>query len=749
MAATHAQPTTLLTEPDGPAFDAIPVPMAWLGADLSIARANAAFAELIGAHAASLVGEVLGHCLRSAASGVPDSDGIQTFEFQCADGPRWMRLDLQPLGEGFLAVLADVSGERTILERMRADLTARERLKQDAAIGLWRYDPDAKAYHFQSEISQGHAGAAAPVPLAHLQLIQHPDDRDIDTAIRDRLTREEGSAEAELRYLTAEGAWWHSRVVYRSGRRLKSGLYELYGLSQNVTALAEARDAATTNAQKLNLALMAAGAGVCGIDLPDGKFWASQEFQDLLGPDAMRDAFAANDPRVAFHPDDQPRLAGLTERSAEADRAVAVEARLLCGGEYRWMRAYWLTERDTFGRPTRGVGLLIDIDDQKRQELALTQARQLAESATASKSSFLASVSHEIRTPMNGIVGVLNRLKREALSVEGRDLLGEALACSDMLAQLIDDVLDFSKMEAGKLEVTPVATDPVAVMDSVIALLQPQADTKNLYLRASADAIGWRNIDPVRLRQCLFNVVGNAVKFTETGGVEVRMCLVGDADDPSLRVEVQDTGVGVPQTAKDALFDRFQQAHSGPSRRFGGTGLGLAISRNLSRMMGGDMGFTSVEGEGSTFWFEISAPPAEAQAEVAPTTIAEREPLAGLRILVVDDNRTNRLVGLKSLEALGAYAETADSGEAAIAATVSGGYDLVLMDVNMPGMDGLEATRRIRALPGREAQVPIVALTADVMTHHQQAYTDAGMNGFVPKPFSPLQLLTEIARLAC
>ena len=318
-----------------------------------------------------------------------------------------------------------------------------------------------------------------------------------------------------------------------------------------------------------------------------------------------------------------------------------------------------------------------------------------------------------------------------------------------MLAQLIDDVLDFSKMEAGKLEVTPVATDPVAVMDSVIALLQPQADTKNLYLRASADAIGWRNIDPVRLRQCLFNVVGNAVKFTETGGVEVRMCLVGDADDPSLRVEVQDTGVGVPQTAKDALFDRFQQAHSGPSRRFGGTGLGLAISRNLSRMMGGDMGFTSVEGEGSTFWFEISAPPAEAQAEVAPTTIAEREPLAGLRILVVDDNRTNRLVGLKSLEALGAYAETADSGEAAIAATVSGGYDLVLMDVNMPGMDGLEATRRIRALPGREAQVPIVALTADVMTHHQQAYTDAGMNGFVPKPFSPLQLLTEIARLAC
>jgi CheY-like chemotaxis protein/nitrogen-specific signal transduction histidine kinase len=393
------------------------------------------------------------------------------------------------------------------------------------------------------------------------------------------------------------------------------------------------------------------------------------------------------------------------------------------------------------------VGLVIDIDAQKQQELALTEARHLAESATASKSSFLASVSHEIRTPMNGIVGVLNLLKREPLSAEGADLLGEALACSDMLSQLIDDVLDFSKMEAGKLDVTPTPTDPAAVLASVVALLHPQADAKNLYLRAVTEHMDWALIDPIRLRQCLFNVIGNAVKFTEAGGVEVRMCFLGAGQDRKLRVEVHDTGVGVPEHAKAALFDRFQQAHSGPDRKFGGTGLGLAISRSLAQMMGGEMSFTSTEGVGSVFWFEIAAPPAEA-GKAAPEAAAGEAPLAGLRILIVDDNRTNRLVGLKSLEALGAEAETADSGETAIAAAARGGYDLILMDVNMPGMDGMEATRRIRELAAPQAETPIVALTADVMTHHQAAYHAAGMNGFVPKPFSPSQLLAEIVRLA-
>jgi signal transduction histidine kinase len=666
MPGLHASKNAVARESHGLGFATLPVPMAVLDAKLRILEANEAFAQLLQVPSASLTGEPLGQRLRSAAVDAPDGEGVQTFKFQCADGPRWLRLDLQDHDGAILAVLVDVSGERTVLERMKADSAARGRLMHDAEVGVWRYDPDAEVYHFPSELALGHGGNQEPVPVGVLQLIQHEDDRAVDTAIRERLTREEGADEALMRYRTGEGGWRHLRVLYRSGRKLRSGRYEMYGISQNVTDLADARDEANAGAQQLKLALTAERAGVFVYDYAKDEYWLSQQARDLVGEEGVAAIAETENPLVIYHPDDVEQMRHLGETSRLAGQAVSRDARLMRPEGVLWVRIYWQTECDAAGEPIRGVGLLLDIDEQKRQEIALTEARRLAESATASKSSFLASVSHEIRTPMNGIVGVLNLLKREGLSAEGRDLLGEALACSDMLAQLIDDVLDFSKMEAGKLDVTPAPTDPAAVMTSVVALLHPQADARNLYLHAvskcaESDGGGWAMIDPVRLRQCLFNIIGNAVKFTEAGGVEVRMAFVGAGAGRRLRCEVQDTGVGVPDEAKAALFDRFQQAHSGPDRKFGGTGLGLAISRSLAQMMGGEMGFDSTEGVGSVFWFEISAAPAEAPA-LAPQAMADDAPLAGLKILIVDDNRTNRLVGLKSLEALGAAAETADGG---------------------------------------------------------------------------------------
>jgi CheY-like chemotaxis protein len=312
-----------------------------------------------------------------------------------------------------------------------------------------------------------------------------------------------------------------------------------------------------------------------------------------------------------------------------------------------------------------------------------------------------------------------------------------------MLAELLNDVIDFSKIEAGRLELVSEAVDPAALLEGVVRLLRPQADTKRLDLRVEIEkSLGWVQSDPVRLRQALFNLVGNAVKFTERGSVTVR-CL---APRPGvLRFEVEDTGVGIAADVQARIFQRFDQGDASTTRKFGGSGLGLTITRKLAEMMSGDVGLTSQEGVGSTFWLEIAAPPAAAQALAADNL----EPvLDGLSVLIVEDNATNRMIATKLLEAMGALVTTAADGYLGVEAAEGGGFDLILMDVQMPGIDGLEAARRIRALGGTPSQTPIVALTANVLSHQRTAYLAAGMDGVVGKPISPAVLIGEILRLS-
>jgi PAS domain S-box-containing protein len=512
-------------------------------------------------------------------------------------------------------------------------------------------------------------------------------------------------------------------------------------------ALNEARLEAQAIAKRLKIALQAASAGVFETDLERRTFWCSPEFTEIIGRQLTFEEACGIWPHI--HPDDVALVQSAVDSSQQARGDAHAEWRVrLPSGEWRWIEVYGLPTYGDSAVPLRLTGVAVDIDERKRQQLALVEAQTSAQSAAEAKAEFLANISHEIRTPMNGVLGVLHLLAQEPLSEGGRRLLTEAETCGRMLSELLNDVIDFSKVDAGRLELAPEPLDPAQVLESVVELMRPQAEAKRLQLGVEVEGDrDWILADPVRLRQVLFNLIGNAVKFTVEGGVKVRLRISGvGRGGRRIRFEVTDTGVGIPEAAQAGLFGRFIQADGSTARRFGGSGLGLAITKRLAELMGGDVGFVSEEGRGSTFWFEAPVPLARQPAAPDPNSAGDLG-LDGVRILLVEDNPTNRLVGTKILEALGAKVETADDGTAGVCAVRRGDYDLVLMDIQMPGMDGLEATRRIRALPGAASATPIIAMTANALSHQKDTYLAIGMDGLVAKPISPAQLTAEIVRV--
>jgi PAS domain S-box-containing protein len=625
----------------------------------------------------------------------------------------------------------------------------------DAEVGDWRYDPDTQVYTFASALSLGYSGISRPVPLEVLRKLQHPDDVEKDDAIRGRLTSQGGSAVGEMRYRANDAKWRTLRVYYRSGRKLASGLYEMFGLTQDVTELAQARDNADLISGRLELAMAAAKAGVYEIDLKSGDRWSSEQFKTLAGPEAM--ARQALNPFGIYTEDQQDAVRKSWERCLVSNDVESMDTRIHTpDGKGRWVRLFTRVQRNAAGENVRAVGLMLDIDARKQQELALIEAKQQAEAATVAKSNFLAAMSHEIRTPLNGILGMAQVLSNDPLTDDQLDRVKVITESGQTLMALLNDVLDISKIEAGKLEIARVDGDLALTVNRVRQLFLSRANEIGLDVTLDVDPDLPRSTryDPVRVRQCIGNLLSNAIKFTERGGVSIRVG-AKTLPDGSYRVHVAvtDTGIGMDEETVQRLFGAFTQADASITRRFGGTGLGLAITRQLARLMGGDVTVESRLGEGSTFRLSflaeksvrVAAPTEEAAeaARPAPAPV----PIMGARVLLVDDNAVNRQVVKLFMTQMAPKIVEAANGIEALARLAEQPFDIVLLDVHMPVMDGKEAIRRIRTSGQPWKDIPVIALTADAMSGDREKYLALGMDDYVSKPIDARELATKFVGL--
>lgn len=489
--------------------------------------------------------------------------------------------------------------------------------------------------------------------------------------------------------------------------------------------------------ERLQLAINGVNDGIWDWDIATGRVFWSPKMSEMLGYHPSELQPGLDTLLALMHPDDQSRLQHLLDQHLQGVLPLlSCEFRLRHKNrEWRWILGRGVAQRDEQGCPFRMTGSHTDISE-------LVAARHAAEAANVAKSHFLSTMSHEIRTPLNGVLGMLQLLDTTELSHEQQEYTKTAEESAQNLLSILNDILDFSQIESGRLVLEKVSFNLPRSIHDVLHMFGYLAEQKQLGLTVELDpqVPEWVEGDPARLRQVLVNLLGNALKFTLRGQVSVVVSAVAGG----VSFCVHDTGVGMSQETQQQLFTPFMQADSSPTRQFGGTGLGLSICKRLIELMGGDISVASELGQGTQFCFTLplhamAAPPVE--AGLLPEV---RQALAGKQILLVEDNPTNQKVVQAMLHKCGIVVTVAHDGEEALRWIADQPFDLVLMDCKMPRMDGFEATRQIRR-GNHQPAIPVIALTANAMQSDMEECLAAGMDDFLSKPVGHSQLLAKLA----